>query len=278
MNVLRLLSSLAVRLFCLILGVAVVCPIGALAKTEQTFDMLQIGTHRYTNVTVTANTKTYVFLMHAGGILNLKVIDLPQDVRDKLGYTSTPTEGTTKSGDAAAWLKKSAAKIELPALKQFEQKLTQNGVTPGSKIHLEKNQLYVILALAVVFYLGFCHCCSLICKKTGQEPGVLIWLPILQIFPLLRAAGMSGLWFLAYCVPVLNIIAQLVWAVKISRARGKTGWVAFFLILPLTSFFAFLYLAFSEGEAKGPARKQKARESRPKLVALGGRTECALGA
>jgi len=47
------------------------------------------------------------------------------------------------------------------------------------------------------------------------------------------------LWFLA--LPV----AFLVWSVKIAKARAKSAWVAFFLLLPVTNLLAFLYLAFS---------------------------------
>jgi hypothetical protein len=37
----------------------------------------------------------------------------------------------------------------------------------------------------------------------------------------------------------------VIWSVKIVKARGKNGWVSLFLLLPVTSFFSFLYLAFS---------------------------------
>jgi uncharacterized membrane protein YhaH (DUF805 family) len=87
----------------------------------------------------------------------------------------------------------------------------------------------------------------LICQKTGNPPGVLVWLPVLQLFPLLRAAGMSGWWFLAYFVPVLNMVAGILWCFTIAKARGKSAWVGLFLLLPVTNLFAFLYLAFSNG-------------------------------
>jgi hypothetical protein len=91
----------------------------------------------------------------------------------------------------------------------------------------------------------------LICKKAGHTPGLLVWLPVFQLFPLLRAAGMSAWWFVAWLLPLLNIVAFILWSVKITKARGKSGWVAVFLILPLTSFLAILYLAFSNGARAG---------------------------
>ena len=58
---------------------------------------------------------------------------------------------------------------------------------------------------------------------------------------------MSAWWFLVSFLPLLNLVGIILWSVNIAKARGKSGWVAFWLILPLTSFLALLYLAFSEG-------------------------------
>jgi hypothetical protein len=87
----------------------------------------------------------------------------------------------------------------------------------------------------------------LICKKTGNEPGFMVWLPVLQVFPMLKAAGMSYWWFVALLLPLLNLVASIVWCFKITQTRGKHWVVAILLLLPVLSFIAFLYLAFSKG-------------------------------
>ena len=51
---------------------------------------------------------------------------------------------------------------------------------------------------------------------------------------------------LAMFVPLLNVVAQILWCFKITEARGKSVWVAVLLIVPGPSLFAFLYLAFSD--------------------------------
>jgi hypothetical protein len=103
----------------------------------------------------------------------------------------------------------------------------------------------------------------LICQKTGQEPGVLVWLPVFNVFPLLRAAGMSPWWFLASFVPVLNLVAYILWCVNIAKARAKTLWTAIFLLLPLTNLLAFLYLAFS-----GSGGRKKNENRRIEIMTL----------
>ena len=45
-------------------------------------------------------------------------------------------------------------------------------------------------------------------------------------------------------------VAQIVWSLNIVKARGKSGWVALFLVLPVTAIFAYVYLAFSDGAPK----------------------------
>src|SRR5258707_251791 len=92
-----------------------------------------------------------------------------------------------------------------------------------------------------------------ICKKAGAQPGIMVWLPVLQLFPLLRAAQMPLWWFLLWFVPGVNLVAQVVWCIKIADARGKSPWVGVLLILPVTNIFTFLYLAFSGNAAAAEA-------------------------
>jgi hypothetical protein len=85
----------------------------------------------------------------------------------------------------------------------------------------------------------------MICRKTHSAPGPLVWVPILQLIPLLRAANMPRVWFFAFFVPVLNIVAVIMFSIKIVKSRGKGFWVSILLLLPVTNVIAVLYLAFS---------------------------------
>jgi uncharacterized membrane protein YhaH (DUF805 family) len=75
-----------------------------------------------------------------------------------------------------------------------------------------------------------------------------VWLPFLQMIPLLRAARMSGWWFLANFVPVLNIIMSVTWCFKIAEARGKSAFIGFLLLLPVTNIIALMVLAFADSK------------------------------
>jgi hypothetical protein len=203
----------------------------------------------YTNVTVTSITRTDVCIFHAGGICNLKLSDLRPESLQQLANANVPKpagldltsphEGSAGPFAAGSQMTETAGQLNAQLSSEL-LKLRSSGAA----------FIVGFLVVAAVMYLFFCYCFSLICKKAGHEPGILIWLPIVQLFPMLRAAGMSPLWFLVWLVPGLSVIAHVVWCINITKAREKSGWVALFLILPLTNLFALLFLAFSNDESE----------------------------
>jgi hypothetical protein len=242
----------AARLLWLALAVLLLRPLSLLgAAPEEAFPLLRIGTRTYTNVTVTTKAKSYIFILHAGGMTSIKLADLPPETREKLGYAPAEKTNTTPK-TASGWAKAEVAKLETPQVKEIRTKLEQrwrgnkSGDLSLTKL-ISTRFFFALLGLLVLLYLFHCYCFMLICQKAGHPPGPLVWLPIFQWFPLLRAAGMSPWWFVAMLLPLLNVAAFVLWSVKIAKARGKSPWVALFLILPLTGLLAILYLAFSTG-------------------------------
>jgi hypothetical protein len=244
-------------------------PLAASAEDEQKFDVLQIGPQTYRNVTVTTKSKNYIFIVHSAGMANLKVSELPDDVRIKLGYPD-PKQPVVQTNSASYWAKQTMAKLNTPevqdAEKQLKEKLAQaleGDQTAQARQVLESltpKAMYITVGTAILIYLFYCYCCRSICQKAGQSPSPLVWLPILQTFPLLRAAGMSGWWFLAFFVPILNFIAGIMWAFKIAKARNKSFLVGVMLLLPVTNLLAFLYLAFSAGNQPAPRKSPRKME------------------
>ncbi len=252
MNADRIHHCVANRLLWLVLPVWLAGPLAALAEAVEHYDVLQVGTQTYSNVTVTTKAQSYVFILHSGGMASLKVSALPPELRETLGY-AVEQAPKAKTNTAASWAKTELARIN-PQVKDLEKQLQekwQDGPATrlaamgliGSKPNW--TVLGVALGLYLLLYLFFCYCCMLICRKTGNPPGPLVWLPVLKVFPMLRAAGMSGWWFLGFFVPVFNLIPAILWPLRIAQARGKSVWIGVLLLLPVTNLFAFLYLAFS---------------------------------
>src|SRR5437764_116939 len=101
MNAVKLLKGQLrglIRCLCLILVVS----LNAQAALEQSFEMLQVGTATYHNVTVTTKNKNYVFILHSKGMTNLKVSDLTPELRAKLGYEDL-SAAAVKTNSPVAW-------------------------------------------------------------------------------------------------------------------------------------------------------------------------------
>lgn len=249
-------------------GTVLLLPVRS-ASAEESFNLLQIGAQTYQNVTVTTKSKNYIFIVHSGGMTNIKVSDLPGDILEKLGYSAAPTAPKVQTNTASAWAKQAVEKIETPQVKQMQAQLMHAWHESGPAANLRLPSPTPKLILSVVgtllaVYLFVCYCCMLICRKTGNEPGALVWFPLLQVFPMLRAASMSGWWFVAFFIPVLNVIGHVLWCVRIVEARSKTTPLLILLLLPITSFFAFLYLAFSDSIPE----KKKKQERRVEIMTL----------
>lgn len=248
------------RLF--ILGAVAVTVVEQAAARELKLDVLNTKTDSYTNVTVIERSDTDVFIRHSEGLANIKVEDLDEEGLWLVGLSDEPPKseetqevvvGSVDSGETPPGLGGAVFQALMQGMASAQSGELNEGASAGSgefpqsQVQLSPKAVAIAVGIALVLYLFASFCLKLIIDKTGERAGFLVWLPLLQIFPMLRGAGMSPWWFLAFFVPVLNIVAQIIWCVKITAARGKSGWVAFFLILPFTSFFAFLYLAFSSG-------------------------------
>ena len=250
MNVLGITSRFARTLSLLVLAGGVLWAEVSEAAKEETFAMLQIGAQTYRNVTVTTKAKNYIFIVHDNGMTNFKISELSPELRTQLGYSNLPEK--PKGGPAAlsVWTKETAAKIRVPQLNALQQQWRSYAPGNLATVQFTPNLVLTVGGALLFLYILMCYCGVQICRKTGNDPGALIWVPFLQLIPLLRAAGMSPAWVLAFLVPVLNIFAQVVWSFNIAKARGKGPGVGFLLLLPITALFAYLYLAFSSEPKK----------------------------
>ncbi len=255
--VLNRVCVLALGIFCLRLMAA--DPV-ADHKEDLKFDLLKIGTQTFTNVTVGTRNSEYVVLLHEGGLTSVKVASLPDEVRAKLGYK---VASSTKSGKVATWAKAEVTRMKQSGeVKHLERQWRQRMKSALANRALVNTKTIVLATfLALFLHLFFSYCAQLICRKTGNEPGVLIWIPGLQLIPLFRSAGMPPVWILALLLPLVNLVVHVVWCVKIVRARSKNGALALLLFLPVANLFAFVYLAFSSG----PKPKETAT---PKIMTL----------
>jgi len=246
---------------------------------------LKIGTDVFTNVTVYQMTATDIFHRHGQGFGNAKISALDDETLILLGLkTVTPkpvSESFLSSAQISAAIEQvktalATVNLTIPSEDILKEQIARVTVTP--------QLVYGILGGLVFGYLLFCLCLLKMCVNAGSKPGLLIWLPFLQLFPLLRAAKMPAWWFLIFFLPVLNVshtslgfltfatvgiplLAHLLWCARIARACGKGFFSALMLFLPVTNILALLYFAFSgrSGEER-PMGKSFRNEELPGLA------------
>ena len=216
-------------------------------SAEPTFPVFQTKTCVYTNVTVTKRTKDWVFILHSQGVCNIRTSDLTPEMLDALGYKPVAEKKSVFSGNKDIT---KLANAKIADVKQFATDWRQNG-KERMKEKLDqlkagdRSVLYTLIAIVGFTHLLVSALFWQICRKTHISPGPLVWLPVFQLIPLLRAANMQWFWFFLSFIPGLNLIAVIVWCVNIVKSRGKSPVCTFFLLFPVTSLLAFLYLAFS---------------------------------
>ncbi len=103
-----------------------------------------------------------------------------------------------------------------------------------------------ILVICLAFYVFYCFCTKRICEKCGVNPGILIWIPIANLIPLLQVAKMPVWMILLFLVPLINLVIGIMLWVKICQARGKSGWLVILMFIPIANIIFIPYLAFSE--------------------------------
>lgn len=130
--------------------------------------------------------------------------------------------------------------------------------------------LYLLLILLLILQLLFCYALQTVAEKQGLPATWLAWVPLLQIYPIIRAgsstfpqfllllaAGIAAIIASAVLGPVGALLALawgaclLVYFVRLmwftAENRGVSGWIGILTFIPLFGFFAYLYIAFHDG-------------------------------
>jgi hypothetical protein len=104
----------------------------------------------------------------------------------------------------------------------------------------------IALAVSLAVYVFVCYCCKLICEKCGVTPGILIWIPIVNLVPLLQVANLPVWMIILFFIPFVNLVVGVIMWAKICQARSKSPWLVILIFIPVVNIAFVPYLAFSE--------------------------------
>ncbi len=141
------------------------------AATEATFAVLQTKTGSYTNVTVTSKSEEWIFILHAAGMGNVKIRDLPADVQEKLGYAVPKAKEPSKP--IVMPTMQELTDIKLPEMKQLEQSWREGGAAAVMRAFGNPIAVWAALGMVGLIYLFFCYCSKMTgscCRSQARSP------------------------------------------------------------------------------------------------------------
>ncbi len=106
--------------------------------------------------------------------------------------------------------------------------------------------LLFVLSVCLVVWVFVCFCLKRICEKAGHEPGVLIWIPILNLVPQLNAAKLPVWMIVLLIIPIIQIPALVYLFWKLCEARGKPGPLGLLMLIPPANLGLICWLAFAD--------------------------------
>ncbi len=111
----------------------------------------------------------------------------------------------------------------------------------------------IFLVLIVGMYVYFSLCLYLIAKKLNVPSPWTAWVPIVNIWTLLQAAGKPCWWVLLFFVPLVGFIVIVYVWMCIVENLGRNKWLGLLILIPIVSLVYIGVLAFSKQEQQeGP--------------------------
>ncbi len=114
------------------------------------------------------------------------------------------------------------------------------------------NVVYLVVGLA--YYVVTAISVQKLAARTGTPHGWWAWVPILNLFLLVRVAGRSTWEGILLIIPLVNIIYSIAVFIWIPQRIGRSGWWAVPLLIPIVSLAALPALAFSAESSSASAQ------------------------
>ena len=203
---------------------------------EAHFPVLQVGATMYTNATVTVTGKSGadLFILHSKGIATLKIKDLDDATRARLGFPSR--NATQASAVPAQAVENAFSEMMLEEPSQPESSVKLGGLAGLFSV--------AMLLFVVIMYVPFCMSCANLCKKAGTPSAILVYLPVVKQLALFRATGVSWLYFfLGLFIPFVGLIGWIVCCQRLCETCNRSKWLVLAMVLPPFGWLAFISLA-----------------------------------
>jgi hypothetical protein len=175
-------------------------------------------------------------------------------VKERAPVSAQPLKSQTP-GAAPAPLKEStppAKKSAPPESKQLppgqgiQTQVTEVPYLPAIKDKPFNLLVFIIYLLSIIaFYVYFSLCLFSIAKKLHISEPWTAWVPIVNIWTIVSAAGKPWWWILLLFVPIINIFIGIYLWICITENLGKNKLLGLLMLLPVINLIFLGFLAFS---------------------------------
>jgi len=87
--------------------------------------------------------------------------------------------------------------------------------------------------------------------KKADQPIWAAFVPIVNLYFLIKTVGRPGWWIILYLIPFVGFIIALIVLWDLSKSFGHGA--GMFILLIIFSFLTLLYLGFGQSQYQGPA-------------------------
>ena len=109
----------------------------------------------------------------------------------------------------------------------------------------------IMLVIVLAVYIFCSLCLFLIAKKLNVSAPWTAWVPLVNLWTVVTAAGKPWWWILLMFIPIIGpFIGVYLW-MCITENLGKNKWLGLLLLVPIAGFVWMGILAFSKSESTG---------------------------
>ena len=180
-----------------------------------------------------------LFLLTMSAVIGLQHFIVEPSFPVSSSLSNTITSSSLITNNNSDWLIAQDSNVDSPSLRTYDS-LTEEEKALFNKIILFAS----IFGLVVYIFTSFCL--MKIADKLEIPNSWLAWIPIAQIWVMVRAAGKPGWWLILFFVPLVNFVIGLIVLFTIPTSLGKSSLYGLLPFIPLLGVFLYFgLLAFT---------------------------------